>query len=278
MNRGDQIILVTGATGHQGGAAVRHLLGDGWRVRALVRDADKPAAQALAQAGVELIVGDLDDPASLRAATEGAYGVYSVQRPTSDEVTQGKNVADAAVSAGVKHLVYSSVIGADRASALPWVSGKIEIEHYLSTLDLPVTIWRPTTFMDNLLLRQRENILGGKLHGFEPEGTPHQWIAVDDIGRFIALAFLQPEVWIGRATEIAGDELTWAQAAVALSMALGIAVEYEQLPPAPGAPTRTPAADAPAPNRADIALLREAIPDLRTLADWAAETHAGGEW
>src|SRR4051794_12036467 len=107
----DKIILVTGATGQQGGATARHLLAQGWRVRAFVRN--PAAAQALQQAGAELVQGDMNDAASLEAAMQGVYGVFSVQAHTSDETRQGKNVADAAKAAGVQHLVYTSVGGAD---------------------------------------------------------------------------------------------------------------------------------------------------------------------
>jgi uncharacterized protein YbjT (DUF2867 family) len=276
MNRSDRIILVTGGTGHQGGAAARHLLADGWQVRALVRDLEKPAARALADAGAELVLGDLTDRASLDVAVVGAYGVYSVQTPTGPEVEESKNLADAAKEAGVQHFVYSSVIGADRPSASPWAAAKVEMEHYLPTLGMPLTILRPASFMENLL-RQREGILAGKLTGFEPAHASHQWIAADDIGRFIALAFFDDATWIGQVTEIAGDELTGDQAAAAFSFALGIPVAYEQLPPRKGTPAPSPApTDAPPPNRADIPRLRESIPDLLTLTEWAAEQHAQG--
>jgi uncharacterized protein YbjT (DUF2867 family) len=281
MDRSDRTILVTGATGHQGGAAARHLLADGWNVRALVRDIEKPAAIALAEAGAELFLGDLDDPGSLEAAVWGAYGVHSVQVPSSveAETTRSRHLASAAKAADVKHFVYSSVIGADRESALPWVAAKVENEHYLRLLDLPLTIWRPTTFMEDWLDHQRDGILGGKLTGFEPPDTLHQWIAVDDIGRFIALAFAHPEIWIGRATEIAGDELSGRQAAAVFSRTLGVPVAYEQTAPPAGMPAPEPApADAPPPSRADIAKLRESIPDLLTLDVWATKLHESGAW
>lgn len=281
MDRNEHVILVTGGTGRQGGAAAKHLLADGWRVRALVRDVEKPAARKLSEAGAELVVGDLTDRESLDAATAGAYGVYSMQTPIGfeAEVAESTNLADAAAAAGVQHFVYSSVIGADRTSVFPWVIGKIANERYLHTLGMPLTIFRPVTFMENLLTRQRDGILGGRLTGFEPADVAHQWIAVDDIGRFIALAFFDPSSWIGRTTEIAGDELTGDQAATALTFALRVPISYEQIPSPPGrpVPASTPA-DAPPPNRADIPKLRESIPDLLTLMEWAAEQRAAGAW
>src|SRR5437660_392502 len=108
MNKTGKIILVTGATGRQGGATARHLLTNGWRVRALTRDPNKPAAQTLQLAGAEVIQGDYDDRASLEAAMQGVYGVFSVQASV-DEVRQGKQIADVARAASVQHFVYSSV-------------------------------------------------------------------------------------------------------------------------------------------------------------------------
>src|SRR5207245_1012906 len=105
-------VLVLGATGRQGGATARHLLGKGWPVRVLVRDPNKPAAQELRQAGADVVQGNFDDLASLEAAMRGVYGVFSVQAST-DEVRQGKTIATAAQMAGVHHFIYSSVQSAE---------------------------------------------------------------------------------------------------------------------------------------------------------------------
>src|ERR1035441_5506439 len=130
-------ILVTGATGQQGGAVARQLLKQpSFAVRALSRDLAKPAARALAQAGAEVIRGDLNDPASIRRALEGAYGVFSVQNfmetGFDGEINQGKHLADAAKSAGVQHFVYSSVVSADRRTGLPHFESKWQIEQHIA--------------------------------------------------------------------------------------------------------------------------------------------------
>jgi len=112
-------ILVTGATGRQGGAVVRHLFGRGAEVRALTRDPSTPRARALAARGVSTVQGDMDDTESLRRVMTEVYGVYSVQDfwtvGARREIQQGKNVADAAAAAGIEHLVFSSVGGAERS-------------------------------------------------------------------------------------------------------------------------------------------------------------------
>ena len=101
MSVNDKIILVAGATGQQGGATTRHLLAKGWSVRALTRNPNSPAAQALTAAGTEVVQGDLGDQMSLNRALDGVYGVFSVQTPESGveiEEQQGKALADAGKS------------------------------------------------------------------------------------------------------------------------------------------------------------------------------------
>src|SRR5437667_8711354 len=109
----DEIILVSGATGRQGGAVINHLLQKNWRVRALTRNPQSRKAVELSGKGVELVRGDMDDCARLKSVIKGAYGVYSVQDFWSvgakREVQQGKNIADAAATSGVEHFVYASV-------------------------------------------------------------------------------------------------------------------------------------------------------------------------
>src|SRR6266446_3513135 len=158
MNDADRKVLVTGATGRQGGAVVRHMLPKGWKLRVLTRNPQGHAAQSLARQGVELIHGDLEDAASVVRAAAGAYGIYSVQDfwavGAKREVQQGKNVADAARKAGVAHLVYSSVGGAERGSGIDHWETKWAIEQYIRRLGLPATMIRPASFMENYYIDQ----------------------------------------------------------------------------------------------------------------------------
>src|SRR5919201_662842 len=109
---GRKTVVVTGATGLQGGAVTRHLLKDGWHVRALTRNAASKQARSLAASGAEVVQGDMGEAVSLRPVFAGAYGVYSVQNPfisgPEAEVRQGKTVADIAKESDVQHLVYGS--------------------------------------------------------------------------------------------------------------------------------------------------------------------------
>jgi uncharacterized protein YbjT (DUF2867 family) len=155
MGNSDKTVLVTGATGRQGGAVIRHMRPKGWKLRALTRKTNRYAAQALARQGVELVQGDLEDPASLERAVRGVYGVYSVQDFWSvgfrREVQQGKNLADAAEKAGVEHFVYGSVGGAEgNIGILSWET-KWEIESTSGNCDCrqpssgPLPLWKRTT-------------------------------------------------------------------------------------------------------------------------------------
>ncbi len=223
----NKLIAVTGATGQQGGVVARKLLADGWQVRALTRDVNKPAAQALKALGAELVAGDMDNRAELDAAFKGAYGVFSVQNfwlPNvgfDGEIKQGKLVADAAKAAGVKHLVYSSVGSAHRGMGQKHFESKWIIEQYIHTLNVPYTILRPVFFMDNHNW-SRAYILSGTYTGMglRPEKGV-QSIAVEDIGVFAALAFADPKNYLGKTVELAGDELTESETAAVFSKVIG---------------------------------------------------------
>lgn len=235
MLNADKTVLVTGATGRQGGAVVRHMLAKGWKLRALTRNTSSHPAQELARRGVELVKGDLEDPASVANAASGVYGVYSVQDfwavGAKREVQQGKNVADAAKKAGVKHFVYSSVGGAERNTGIPHWESKWEVEKHIRSLGLPATVIRPAAFMETYYIDQVEiGILKGKLADPIRADKPYQTIATDDIGAFVALAFDRPSQFIGKELEIAGSELTNPEAAKVFSRVLGKPVKFQKLP------------------------------------------------
>lgn len=235
MSNADKLILVTGATGRQGGAVIDHVLPKGWKLRALTRSPIGPGALALAARGVEIAAGDLEDPSSLEQAARGAYGIYSVQDfwavGAKREVQQGKNLADAAKKTGVEHFVYSSVGGVERNSRISHWESKWEIENYIRKLGLPATMIRPAAFMENYYIDQMEiGILKGKLMDPIRGDKPYQTIAADDIGGFVALAFERPNEFIGAELEIAGSELTNIEAAKVFTRVLGKQVKFRKLP------------------------------------------------
>jgi uncharacterized protein YbjT (DUF2867 family) len=226
MAKPDGTVLITGATGRQGGSVLRHMLAQGWKLRALVRNSEGDGAKRLIDQGIEVARGDLEDPASLERACRGVYGVYSVQDfwavGAKREVQQGKNMADVAKRAGVEHLVYSSVGGAERNSRIDHWESKWEVEKHIRKLGLPATMLRPAAFMENYYIDQVEiAILKGKLVDPIRADKPYQTIAADDIGAFAALTFARPKDFIGAEIEIAGSELTNSQAAEVFGRVLG---------------------------------------------------------
>ncbi|HXZ77008.1 MAG TPA: NmrA/HSCARG family protein [Streptosporangiaceae bacterium] len=281
MDTRGKTIAVTGATGNQGGATARHLLADGWHIRALVRDDTTPAAATLAAAGAELIRGDLDDRASLDAAVRGAYGVYSVQAANPNELAQGTNIANAAKAADVQHLVYSSVGGAESQNTFYLERGwgpieKWQIEEHIRDLGVPATILRPAGFMEDVTSPARF-FQNGSLNVPWHDDLVMQLIAIDDIGAFAALAFANPGRYLDKAIEITGDRLTAPQIADALSTAAGRPIPHTQIP--------LEALWEHAPEAAkvftwaneryydtDLAPLREAYPRLMDFSTWLNRT------
>ncbi|MEV4671347.1 MULTISPECIES: NmrA/HSCARG family protein [Actinomadura] len=220
-------VLVAGATGNQGGGTARALLADGWNVRALVRDADAVPARALARAGATLVRGDLDDAESLARAAAGAHGVFSVQplavteEELATEVRRGIALADAARVAGVAHLVYSSVDGAERATGIDHFESKTRIEEHIAATLPSATILRPVFFMDNLLWyadATNERVLELPV---VPD-RPMQMIAASDIGRIAAKAFAEPDAYLGARLAIAGDAVSFEQVAAAYQQVTGV--------------------------------------------------------
>ncbi|MCW2880849.1 MAG: NmrA family transcriptional regulator [Sphaerisporangium sp.] len=283
-------VLVIGATGQQGGAAVRELLARGWTVHALVRDTDKPGAQSLREAGAGLVTGDLDDPSSLRAAMSSVHGVFVVltmmtgPRVTLDgvaaEVRRGKAVADIAKETGIGHLVYSSSSGADLHTKIPHVESKARIEEHIRALELPATVLRPAFFMDNFASLTRPVLADGELVvslAVRPE-TRMRLIATRDIGAFAAIAFDQPERFLGRDIEIAGDDLTGSAIAGIFGRACDRPARFQQVPIEQLRAFDEEVAkmfqwlDNRAVEGLDFSTLREHHPGLMTLETWLHKT------
>jgi uncharacterized protein YbjT (DUF2867 family) len=230
------LILITGATGQQGGATARFLLERGRRVRAMTRKPDSPAARELAALGAEVVRGDLDDAASLRAAVRGAWGVYGVQNTweagVEKEEEQGERLAQVAREAGVQHYVYASVASAHRKTGIPHFDNKSRVEDTVRGLGFPSwTIVRPVFFMENLLSPWfKPGIDQGALAmALKPE-TRLQMIAVRDVGAYGALAFERQAELNGRALDIAGDALTMPETAAIITRAAKRAVAHVRVP------------------------------------------------
>jgi len=232
INKKRKTVLVTGATGHQGGAVMRSLLAAGWKVKALVRDAKNPSSRTIYRKGADLVVGDLDDRDSLDRALKDVYGVFSVQtwegHGIEGEIRQGKNLADAAAgNAGVKHFIYSSAAGATLRTGVPFIDSKETIENHITSIGLPSTIFRPVYFMFNFSSPEMHAAVahGTMTMAIRPD-KPLQMIAVEDLGEFVRLAFEHPGEYVGKSMDLAGDEMTMSQVASAFSRLLGKTVRY----------------------------------------------------
>ncbi|MCP2244105.1 NmrA/HSCARG family protein [Lentzea aerocolonigenes] len=208
------LIVVTGATGRQGGAVARHLLADGWRVRALTRDPASAAAAKLSSSGAEVVRADMDDIATLRPAMVGAQGVFSVQNPMisglDGEVRQGRAVGDAAAEAGVRHVVYASAGPGVPGTGVGQWDNKLVVREHLESLGLPLTVLRPMAFME--LMTDKDFYppvsmwhLMPKLVGVD---RPLPWLCADDVGAVAAKVFAEPGRFVGAEVPLCADVRT----------------------------------------------------------------------
>ncbi len=226
-------VLVTGATGQQGGMVARTLKSRGHSVLGLTRNPDSPSARELKDLGIGVIAGDFNDPPSLVTAAQGVDAVYVMATPfeagTEAETRQGIATVDAAKSAGVRHLVYSSVSDADRETGVPHFDSKYQVEKHIQAQNLPYTIVAPAYFMENLLAPfMLPGLKQGILSMAMPETRGLQQISVQDIASFTALVLENRDRFLGRRVDIAGDEVEGARVAEIVSRVSGHQIDYAE--------------------------------------------------
>lgn len=222
-------ILVTGATGQQGGAVARALLAKGQQVRVMTRNPEKAAS--LAKAGAEIVQGDLTNQAILQMALRGVHGVFAMSTPfeagMEAEVRQGIMLADAAKQAGITHYVYTSVGSAHRNTGIPHFDSKWKVEQHIRKIGLPATILRPVWFMENFTTFAKPSAEGVLMLPMKP-ARKLAMVALKDIGAFGAAAFLRPNDFLGQAIDIAGDDLTMPETAALLTKAMGRPIRFQE--------------------------------------------------
>jgi uncharacterized protein YbjT (DUF2867 family) len=228
-------ILVTGATGQQGGATARHLLAGGHTVRAMTRKLESPAAKALEEQGAELVQASFDDAAGIERAARGAYAVFAMSTPyeagAEEEIRQGVALLDSAKQAGVKHIVFTSVGSADRNTGIPHFDSKYEVEKHLAGLGIPYTILGPVWFMENALSPwYAPELKQGRLPMPMPADRPNQQIAIDNIGAVGAAVIDGGDRFHGKRIDLAGDDLTGTRMAEVISEMAGKEISYIELP------------------------------------------------
>ncbi len=250
-----KLITVIGATGAQGGGLARAILaepGGEFSVRAVTRKADSVAARALASAGAEIAIADLDDPASVQRAMAGAHGAFCVTNfwehfSPDKELTQAATLADAAAKAGVKHVIWSTLedtraFVTPGSGRMPVLMGKYNVPHFdakgeankLFTTRAPTTLLNTSFYWDNLMYFGMGPKKGpdGVLAFTLPMGDKKlPGIAAEDIGKCAHGVFKGGDANIGKTFGIAGEHLTGMQMAAELSKALGRTVTYNAVTP-----------------------------------------------
>lgn len=276
-------VLVSGATGQQGGAVARALLSRGHRVKALTRKPDSDAGRRLASEGADVVAGDLGDAASVVKAASGVDTMFlmgnSYEGGIEAETRQGIVAADAAKAAGVGHLIYSSVADADKKTGIPHFESKYLVEKHVAGLGIPYTISAPVAFMENVVAPWSIGALRQGTHAFAmPPKRVLQLVALADIGAFVAALVERRERVFVKRFDFAGDELSGEEQAKILSQAIGRPISYQEIPIAAA---RQQSEDAALMFEwfdrvgydADIAALHRDFPEVRwhSFADWAGE-------
>ncbi len=251
-----KIIAVLGATGAQGGGLVRSILADKngpFQPRALTRDVNSKKAKALAAAGAEVVAADVDDPATLRRAFEGAHGAYCVtffwdHMSPEKELAEAGAMAEAARHAGLAHVIWSTLEDTRRFVPLeddrmPTLMGKYKVPHFdakgeadalFTRAGVPATLLLTSFYWDNFVFFGAGPKRGpdGKLALVLPMGDKKlPGIAAEDIGKCAHGIFTRGAEFIGKTVGIAGEHLSGAEMAAALTRALGEKVTYQDVPP-----------------------------------------------
>ena len=224
-------VVVTGATGKQGGAVARGLLKQGHKVRAVTRDPNSKQAKSLAQAGASLVAASFEDTESIKKALDGATSLFAMTTPfggTDAEIRQGVAAADAAKAAGV-HLVFTSVGSANRQTGVPHFDSKYEVEKHIAKIGARATILAPVAFMENLYFIKEQLATGVYASALLPTRSLAQ-VAVADIGAVAVRVLEDADRFTGKRFDLAGDELTGNDAMAILSSVTGRSFSYFQVP------------------------------------------------
>jgi uncharacterized protein YbjT (DUF2867 family) len=224
-------ILVTGATGQQGGIVVESLLEKGLKVRAITRNPESAKAKALKEKGVEVFQGDLEHPLTITKAAEGVSAVFLMTTPfeagIDAEVKQGITAIDALKAADVPHIVFSSVSDAVKKTGIPHFESKYQVEEHLKASGIPYTITAPVYFMSNLFAPwNTEHVTKNKFPFPMSPDTKLQMVSLRDIGHFNSVILGEPAKYDGRRIDYAGDSVSGVEAAAILTKVSGKAFEF----------------------------------------------------
>jgi uncharacterized protein YbjT (DUF2867 family) len=245
-----KLLVVFGATGQQGGSIVDYVVNDPelpkeYTLRGVTRDPSTPAAQALRQKGVEVVKGDVDDKESLKQAMQGAHTVFAVTVTVYDhltkqrEISQGKEMADAAVAAGVHYLIFSSLSHAGKISGgklqkVDHFDSKAEVEEYVRSLPIQSAFFAPGSFMQNFGAAMAPHPAGDGTYALSNFIKPEtQFPLIDtagDTGKYVGAILAEPEKYQGKVFSAATGLYSLNEIVQQMSKTTGKTVKYNQLP------------------------------------------------
>ncbi|MFD2892731.1 NmrA/HSCARG family protein [Flavobacterium chuncheonense] len=251
-----KIITVFGATGAQGGGLVAAILADpnsGFKVRAVTRNLDSDKAKALQEKGVEVVVADIDDTASIKKVIEGSYGVYFVtffweHYSAEKEYQEVINFIEAVKDQNVKHIIWSTLedtrnwVPLDDDS-IPTLQGKYKVPHFdgkgaadqlFVAAKLPVTFLRTSFYWDNFIhfgMGPQKGEDGHYYITFPMDDKKLAGMAAEDIGKCAYGIFKKGATLLNKTVGIVGEKLNGDEMAAKLSKALGIKVNYNNVTP-----------------------------------------------
>ena len=281
-------ILVTGATGAQGGSVADFLLKSGnYSVRALTRDAGSEKALNLKDKGAEIAEGNMEDVTSLIDAMKDCYGVFGVTsfwEHFQKEFEHGKNLVDAVSKSNIEHFVFSTLPNVKKISngkyEAPHLDLKAELEEYSKSKDLKATYVHAAFYFENFYTffppQKQED--GSFTFGF-PQENNLRGISIEDLGGIVLNIFDHPSEYIGKTIFAAGDSITPAEYAATMSEVLGKKVIFNYIPQDIFAGFGFPGADDLAamfafqqeflpPPHTDADDSRKMYPELKTFKQW----------
>ena len=304
-----KVLAITGATGAQGGGLLRVILADQsseFAPRAITRNPDSEKARAIAAEGVEVVSADLDDVESLKKAFSGAYGAYCVTNfwehfSPEREIAQANNLAEAAKTAGLRHVIWSTLEDTRKwvpleSDQMPTLQNKYKVPHFdakgeadqrFRELGVPTTFLLASFYWDNMIhfgsgpQPGPDGVLGIT---FPLDNAKMAGIAAEDIGKCAYGIFKRGEEMIGKTIGIAGEHLTGAEMAAALTRALGREVRFNNVTPETFRAFGFPGSDdlgnmfqfyrdfeSDVNRTRDVARSRELNPELQSFDQWLAK-------
>lgn len=287
-------ILVTGATGAQGGSVVQHLLKrkNQYQIKCLTRNPDSDSAKQLKNQGVEVVKGDLSDKQSLIDAMKDCqyvFGVTNFWEHFETELKHGYNLIDAVAASPIEHFVLSTLPSADRLSggtlSVPHFETKAKMEDYCRTKTrINYTFVHPAFYFENFLYflppqKKEDNTFE---FGFPQGNTPLAGIAIEDLGGIVCPIFDNTKAYVGKIVGAVSEDLTGKQYADKMSEVLGVNVNYIDIPRDVFASLGFPGAEDLANmfemnklyilnRREDIKFSHDVYPEIKSFSQWLSE-------